>query len=63
MFIYMLCKQNYPSVMEEVHRNIDCGKRRNDQKSLFYSHRRRHSYMEPVVELERHRWLHLERLV
>ena len=35
--MYGLCKQNYPSVMEEVHRSIDCGKGRNDQKSLSYS--------------------------
>ena len=37
MFMYGLVKQNYPSVMEEVHRSIECGKRRNDQNSLSYN--------------------------
>ena len=36
MFIYRLCKQNYPSVIEEGHCSIDCEKVRNDQKSLSY---------------------------
>ena len=36
MFMYGLCKQNYPSVMEEVHRSIDCENGRNNQKSLSY---------------------------
>ena len=33
MFIYGLSKQNYLSVMEEVHCSIDCEKGRTDQKS------------------------------
>ena len=31
-----MCKQNDPSVMEEVHSSIDCENGSNDQKSLSY---------------------------
>ena len=31
-----MCKQNDPSVMEEVHRSIDYENGSNDQKSLSY---------------------------
>ena len=33
-----VCKQNYPSVMEEVHRTIDCENGSNDLKSLSYTY-------------------------
>ena len=35
--LMFMCKQNYPSVMEAVHRSIDCENGSNDQKSLSYT--------------------------
>ena len=43
-----MCKQNYPSVMEEVHRSIDCENGSNDQKSLSY---RLHDWSDELILL------------